>query len=262
MPTIGHLLRLKGTAAAAILLASVLPAHAQEDDAKVILKAMSDYLSKQQAFSFDYQSAVEVVTTDFEKLQFVSSGTAVVNRPDKARISRRGGFVDLDLSYDGKQLVVDGKNLNVFAKVEAKGTLDQLFDLINSTNVGAPGADLFGTNAYALLTEDLQESKHISSAVVNGVDCEYLTFRTDDVDWQIWIASGDKPVPLRYVVTTKYVSQAPQYTLEVSNFKTGTDAAKASFTIEIPKDAKEVSDISEIEGVDELPVPGLLEGHK
>jgi len=251
----------RGVAAMAILVASVLPAHA-EDDAKAILKSMSDYLAKQQAFSFDYESVIEVVTTDFEKLQFVSSGTAVVNRPDKARVSRRGGLFNLDLSYDGKRLVVHGKNLDAYAEVDVKGTLDDLFDHINSTDVGAPGADLFGSNAYGLLTEDVDEAKHISSAVVGGVDCEYLTFRTEEVDWQIWIATGDKPIPLRYVVTTKHVSQAPQYTLEISNFKAGADATKTSFAIEIPKDAKEVADLSEIEGIEEIPLPGSAEEQK
>lgn len=260
MPSVAS--RVKGiTAAAAIMLASITSAHA-EDDARTILKSMSDYLAKQEAFSFDYQSAVEVVTTDFEKLQFVSSGTAVVNRPDKARVTRRGGVFNLDLSYDGKKLIVNGKNLNAYAEVDFKGTLDDLFDHINSTDIGAPGADLFGSNSYALLTEDVEDAKHISAAVVNGVDCEYLTFRTPDVDWQIWIATGDKPIPLRYVVTTKHVSQAPQYTLEVSNFKTGTEAVKTSFAIDIPKDAKEVADISEIEGVEEIPVPGDAEEQK
>lgn len=254
--------RVKGTAAAtAILLASITSAHA-EDDAKVILKSMSDYLAKQEAFSFDYQSVIEVVTTDFEKLQFVSSGNAVVNRPDKARVTRRGGVFNLDLSYDGKKLIVHGKNLDAYAEVDVKGTLDDLFDQINSTDVGAPGADLFGSNAYALLTEDVEDAKHISSAVVNGIDCEYLTFRTEEVDWQIWIATGDKPVPLRYVVTTKHVAQAPQYTLEISNFKAGTEAVKTSFAIEIPKDAKEVADLSEIEGVEEIPLPDGVEAKK
>lgn len=228
------------------------PAHA--DDAKEILKAMSDYLAAQKAISFDYQSTVEVVTPDFEKLQFVSSGTAVINRPDKARITRKGGFADLDIGFDGKALTIHGKNLDAYAQVEAKGTLDNLFDQLAAGDVGAPGSDLFSADAYGVLTPDVTEAKHVSSAVVGGVESEYLTFRTPEIDFQIWVASGPNPIPLRYVVTTKHVAQAPQYTLEITNFKTGANAAKASFTIEIPKDAKQV-DLSEMEGVDEIPPP-------
>lgn len=243
--------------ACAMGLATAQPARA--DDAKALLKAMSDYLAAQQALSFDYQSSVEVVTPSFEKLQFVSSGTATINRPDKLRVTRKGGFADLDVSYDGKALTVHGKNLDAYAKIEAKGTLDDLFNQLTEAEIGAPGSDLFSSKAYDLLMQDVTEAKHVASAVVNGVECEYLTFRTPDVDWQIWVEVGANPVPRRYVVTTKHVAQAPQYTLEISNFKTGAEAAKASFSIEIPGDAKEV-DLSQMEGIDELPTPADATG--
>ena len=238
--------------AAAIGLAASQPARA--DDAKALLKAMSDYLAAQQSMSFDYQSSVEVVTPSFEKLQFVSSGTATINRPDKLRVTRKGGFADLDVSFDGKALTVHGKNLDAYAQIEAKGKLDDLFDQLAEAEIGAPGSDLFTSNAYETLMQDVTEAKHVASAVVGGVDCEYLAFRTPEVDWQIWVESGANPIPRKYVVTTKHVGQAPQYTLEISNFKTGADAARTTFNIEIPKDAKEV-DLSQMQGIDELPTP-------
>jgi hypothetical protein len=229
-----------------------LPTGALADDSKQILKAMSDYLASQKSMSFDYQSSIEAVTPDFEKLQFVSSGTAVINRPDKLRVTRRGGFADLDISFDGSTFVVHGKNMDAYALVDAKGSLDDLFNDMANEGVMAPGTDLFSTDTYDLLLQDVTESKHIASAVVNGIDCEYLTFRTPDIDWQIWIESGAKPVPLKYVITTKHVAQAPQYTLEITNFRTGADVAITSFKIEPPADAKEL-DLSQMEMIDELP---------
>jgi len=67
------------------------------DGSKALLKAMSDYMAAQKTFSFDYVSSVEAVTPAFEKLQFVSSGTATISRPDKIRVTRVGGFADLDV---------------------------------------------------------------------------------------------------------------------------------------------------------------------
>lgn len=253
MPHISRRYSVIGWSAATVAcLALSGPAYA--DDSKMLLKAMSDYLASQQQISFDYQSSVEVVTPEFEKLQFVSSGTAVINRPDKARITRKGGIADIDISLDGKALTVHGKRLDAYAKIDVKGTLDDVFNELNAEGVGLPGSDLFVSDAYGLLTVDSVESKHVAGAVVGGVECEYLTFRTPEVDWQIWIESGARPIPLRYVVTTKHVAQAPQYTLQISNFKTGAEAAKPGFTIEIPKDAKPV-DLSDIEHMDELPQP-------
>ena len=42
-----------------------------------------------------------------------------------------------------------------------------------------------------------------------------------DVDWQIWIAQGDKPYPCRYVITTLSYPQEPQYTLDITDWKSG-----------------------------------------
>src|SRR5688572_11756600 len=64
------------TAAARVPGAGTPEAHA-----KSRLKAMSDYMAQQQAFSFDYGTNLEVVTSENQKLSLASSGTMTVNRP-------------------------------------------------------------------------------------------------------------------------------------------------------------------------------------
>ena len=49
---------------------------------------MSDYLAAQTAISFDHNSTLEVVTNDEQKLALASSGTVLLNRPDKIRTER------------------------------------------------------------------------------------------------------------------------------------------------------------------------------
>lgn len=241
------------TAAFVIGLGPVTSARA-DDDAKTLLKAMSDYMAQQKEFSFAYESTIEAVTPDFQKLQFVSSGKANVSRPDKIHVTRTGGFADLDVTFDGKVLTIYGKNLDAYAQVEAKGSLDELRDRLADAGVEAPGGDLLGSNIYDTLIADVTDAKHIASAFVDGVECEYLAFRTPDTDWQIWIQTGDKPIPRRYVITSKHVVQAPQYTFELRDFKSGAEAGTASFTFDKPASAKQV-DLSALELVDELPAP-------
>jgi len=249
---IGRLGRLVACGSLGICL--MLPTAAAADDARDILKAMSDYLAAQKSMSFSYQSSLEAVTPDFEKLQFVSSGTANLTRPDKLRVTRTGGFADVELTFDGTTLMIHGKNLGAYASIDAKGSVDELFERLTDAGVEAPGADLLAANVFDLLMTDVIDAKHISSAYVGGVECAYLTFRTPEIDWQIWIEAGDKPIPRRYVITSKHVGQAPQYTLEISDFKSGADAAKVSYKIDIPKSAKKV-DLAELQSLDELPEP-------
>lgn len=257
MSSTSHLSRLKRILSYSAVVASlVLPNHAWADDAKDLLKAMSDFLVAQKTISFNYQSSLEAVTPDFEKLQFVSSGTANITRPDKLRVTRTGGFADIDVSFDGSTLTVHGKNLDAYAKIDGKGSLDELIDRLADAGVEAPGADLLSAHVYDILMTDVTEAKHISGAFVDGVECEYLAFRTPELDWQIWIQTGPQPIPRRYVITSKHVVQAPQYTLEISDFKSGADFAATSYNIKIPANAKTV-DLSELQSIDELPAPAV-----
>ena len=62
---------------AAVLVAAIaaLPVRAQSqgDDAKSILKAMSDYLSSQKNIELTFDSDIEIITPQLEKIQFTNS---------------------------------------------------------------------------------------------------------------------------------------------------------------------------------------------
>src|SRR5271166_3584568 len=136
-------------AVAAAAMASMSVARADEAQAKSLLKAMSDYLAAQKAISFDYDSNLEVVTTQNQKLGLASSGTLTLNRPDKIRATRTGGFADVALGFDGKTLTLLGKNLNIYAQADAPGTIDHLVDeLRNKYHRPVPAADLLMSNPY------------------------------------------------------------------------------------------------------------------
>src|SRR4029450_54501 len=71
-------------------------------NAKRLFKASSDYMAAQKAFSFDYDSYLEVVTKENQKVGLASTGTMTVNRPDKIRATRMGGFANVEFVFDGK----------------------------------------------------------------------------------------------------------------------------------------------------------------
>src|SRR5262245_9174553 len=88
--------------AVAVLSAALAGSTAQaapgdDADAKAILKKMTDYIAAQNTISVTYDSDVEAVTTDLEKVQFASSGQVLLNRPDKLRASRFGGYSDVEM---------------------------------------------------------------------------------------------------------------------------------------------------------------------
>ena len=223
-------------------------------EAKRLLKAMSDYLDAQQAISFDYDAALEVVTTDQQKLALASSGTVTLNRPDKIRAARAGGFVELETVFDGKTLTLLGKNANKYTQLESAGTIDQLIDeLRDKYDRPLPAADLLTSGSYATLMEDVYDLKDLGSGVINGTECDFLAFRKDEVDLQIWITQGPEPRPCRYVLTSRLVEDGPQYSVEFSNWNAGDKAAKDDFAFLNPTNAEKI-DLKELqEKTSELP---------
>jgi hypothetical protein len=221
-------------------------------NAKSRLKAMSDYVAAQQAFSFAYDTYLEVVTTDNQKLGLASSGTIAVNRPDKLRATRTGGFADVEFLFDGKTLTMLGKNANAYGQAPAVGTIDQLLDTLRQKyNRPIPGGDLLMSNIHDQLMPEVTNAKDLGSGVIDGVECDHLAFRTKDVDWQIWVAQGERPYPCRYVITSTQVSKAPGYSIDVRNWKT-EPAPPASFAFKAPANAKKVNP-GELKDFDELP---------
>ncbi|MEK1891661.1 MAG: DUF2092 domain-containing protein [Phyllobacterium sp.] len=223
-------------------------------EAKRLLKAMSDYQAAQKAISFDYNAALEVVTNDSQKLALASSGAVTLNRPDKIRATRQGGFVEVETLFDGKTLTLLGKNANKYTQVEVPGTIEHLIDeLKNKYDRPLPAADLLMSNSYDELMQDVYDSKDLGSGVINGAECDFLAFRKDEVDLQIWIAQGEKPYPCKYVVTSRQVADGPQYGVEISNWKTGDEVAKDDFALHNTSNAEKIDLKALQDNMSELP---------
>ena len=236
-----------------VMLGTSMAVSADEADAKRLLKSMSDYMAAQKALSFDYDATLEVVTKEDQKLALASSGSVSLNRPDKIRVMRSGGFADVEMSFDGKTLTLLGKNLNLYAQTAVPGTVDNLVDELRvKHNRPLPAADLLVSNAYDALMLDVLDVKDLGSGVVGGVECDYLAFRAGDVDWQIWIAQGEHPYPCRYVITSTFIAGGPQYTIQTRNWKTGKQVAATDFSFRNTTNARKV-ELENLAGTDELP---------
>jgi hypothetical protein len=227
------------------------PAAADEGQARALFRAMSDYLAAQTAIAFDYDSTLDIVTTEGERIGLASSGSVALARPDRLHATRTGGFVDAEMNFDGTTLTLYGRHAGAFTEIEAPGSVDALIDTLReSWGMPLPAADLLGSDVDGHLMANVTEAKDLGSGVIRGVECDHLAFRADEVDWQIWIAQGDAPYPCRLTVTTPSVTGWPQYSIDVRDWKTGADAAH-DFTITVAAGATRVEP-GALEGLDEV----------
>ena len=108
-------------------------------------------------------------------------------------------------------------------------------------------------------TRDLRWTKGMHIVGDRRAECEHLAFRGQDTDWQIWVEVGDRPIPRKYVITSKGIAAAPQYTLVIRDWKTDEPNANA-FVFAPPKDAKKI-EAAALPHIDEVP-PAEVKGAK
>jgi len=228
----------------------------RSQNAKALLKSMSDYLAAQKVITLNYESVFEVVTDQKQKLQVATSGTVEMSRPDKIRTTRKSGFSDTEMVFDGKTVSILGKGQNAYVQADVPGTIDNLIDQLRDRfHRQLPGADLLQADVYDTLMADVTDIKDLGSGVINGQECDHLAFRAKETDWQIWIAQGKNPYPCRYVITSKGVDQAPQFTLEIRDWKAGGSPAASDFTFTPPAGAKKLDakDLETLKETSDLP---------
>jgi hypothetical protein len=230
-----------------LILISVLPMRSYggspdvDPKADQTLRKMSDYMAQLQQFKIQTENALEIVLTSGQKIQYNNQVEIAIKRPNKLRADRKGEVYDQKFFYDGKTITQYSKGGNVYATIEAPPTLDGALDFAMETlHIEAPGADLVYSNAYNILMENVVSGFYVGMAIVDGVNCHHLAYRNDDVDWQIWIEDGDKPLPKKFVITTKWLTGAPQYTISVKSWDLSPKLKDDVFTFVPPKDAKKI----------------------
>ncbi len=251
------LMGFKWEAAMAVPLVVVLSASsgvsADEADAKRLLKSMSDFMASQNRISVNIDTSLEVVTVDNQKLELASSGALVLERPNRLHATRVGGFSNVEMFFDGRTMTFLDKTDNAYAQVAAPGVIDELLEQLPlKYDILLPASDLLMTNSYDMLMSEVVDVKDMGTGVVGGVTCDHLAFRTKEVDWQIWIAAGDKPFPCRFSITSTQVKESPEYTVQFWDWKSGSDVAKVDFGFKNTNKATKV-ELGKIKYADQLP---------
>lgn len=237
---------LSGIVAALLNCQPVTVASAQDTidpDAASVLEAMSKYLGSLESFSADFEVDTDFIDPSGQKLKFISSGNLLVERPGRLHITRTGSIADVDFILDGAFLTIYGGGINSYVQLPAT-TIDEAIDTVR-TEIGfdAPGADLLSETPLDPDLTDLVSGVHVGMTDIGGVAVHHLAFRGDQIDWQLWVQDGDRPLPVKYVITSKWMTGAPEYSLQLSNWETAPSIDPAAFTFTPPADAKKLSGI-------------------
>jgi hypothetical protein len=205
-----------------------------------LLRAMSDYLSAQEAFSFHFETSFEILDRG-QKLQFAGAGDVAIRRPDGMVLDYRDDLSVRRVWYDGAQLTLFDPVAGMYASAEAPSNLDEALDYFEELyGLVMPLTDLIGEDAYGLIASRAQRATYVGLFDVGGEACHHLAFVGESADLQLWIRDRDGPVPCKLVVDYKEEPGWPGYIAVLSDWEFGRRFSASHFVPEIPDGARKI----------------------
>ncbi|WP_217424833.1 DUF2092 domain-containing protein [Pandoraea aquatica] len=220
--------------------APVAPANGVDPDAVQMLHTMGSYLQSLQRFRVFTELTGERVLADGQKLQHSARATLEVDRPNRLRAVMKSARTEREIIYDGRTATLFSPQQKYYASVPFQGTVGKLVEALRERyGVELPLADLFSWG-----TPEAQHQK-FDSAMFAGQDyvgndlCDHYAFRQSGIDWQIWIASGDKPLPRKVVVTRTDDDARPQ-SISILSWQPGFSIQPSTFEFRPPAGTKKI----------------------
>jgi len=217
--------------------------EANTAEAKALLEQSASFLAAQQKFSFEAQTGFDVLQLNGQQLAFFESKKALVRRPDRVRVETNEADGDEHtISFDGKQISIDLPGENAYVAVEKAGTIDEVITyFVDNLDIPIPLNDLLSSNFYDAAQAKIVSGFYVDEVTMGKQLCHHLAFRLTDIDLQIWIEDGDRPLPCNLVITYKKAAGQPQFWARFSDWNLSPRAQDKQFEFRPPKGAERLS---------------------
>jgi hypothetical protein len=216
------------------------PAEELEEEAMGALLKTAELLGSAQRLSFTADVEFDVRQDSGQLLEFGARRRATLRRPDRARVEveRRDGNRGM-LLFDGQQVVLFDEDERVYASAEHPGSIDAMLDFtLDQLETPVPLADMLYTSLPDLMRERMKSGYLVGEETVDGIACDHLAFRTDDIDAQLWVARGDQPLPRRIVLSYKNAEGQPQFRADFVEWSLEPETPDSLFEFKPPEGAE------------------------
>lgn len=236
----------------ALLLLMLPAAYGQSSstapDAKAILMRMAEHMAGLQRFSFDVRASYDTVQPSKQKLEFNETRRYVIARPDRVRVDvEESDGTRQTLVFDGKDITVVTPGRNVYAQVAKPGTIDDaIVFFVRDLGMRLPFAMLLLNTAPQEFARRTQSVELIEKTQVLGTPSFHLAGRTATVDYQIWVADGDKPLPQRLVLTYRESPGQPQFRAQFLDWNTNPQLTDTTFVVNPPAGAQRIPFLAQV----------------
>ncbi len=196
-----------------------------------VLERMGAYLRTINTFGVRASDTIDEVLETGQKIQLSSDIQLQVKRPNFLRANiETDRAASRQLFYNGKTFTLFSPSKKFYATVPAKPTIGEVLTNIEAKyGIAFPLADLYRWGNDPDDIAAIKAARFVGASKIDGQLTNHYAFRQEGIDWQIWIAQGDAPLPVKYVITTTDEPEQPQYTVNLK-WDTGSNPDDAMFT--------------------------------
>jgi len=230
------------TPPAAATAAAAPPAVKPVDPAAVqALKDMGAYLLTLKRYQVSADVTGELVLADGQKLQHSASAKLDVVRPNKVRVLMKTASSQRQLTYDGKTIALYTPAQKVYGALEFDGTVGALIDLLETKyGMQIPLDDLFRFGTPEASFDTIESAMYAGQELIGKDLCNHYAFRQGNLDWQIWISSGSRPLPRKLVITNRADDARPE-SVHLIDWNLKPAFTDAVFKFTPPKEATKIA---------------------
>jgi hypothetical protein len=196
------------------------------------LTNMGAHLLTLKRFRVSTEVSGERVLADGQKLQHSARADLDVVRPAKLRVQMRSARAERELIFDGKKVTLYTPAQKYYSTVDFAGTIGELINVLEDKyGVELPLEDLFLWGTPEAPVDKIESAMNAGQDFIGKDLCDHYAFRQGQLDWQIWITTGDKPLPRKVVISNRGDDARPQSVSVITwNLKPGFADAVFRFT--------------------------------
>jgi hypothetical protein len=260
-------IRTCGLALLGLFLASCLAANAgaqqtataTESDPMKVMQQTCDYLKSLQQFSFRAEVADDQVHQAGKKLQYGIDMETFVRRPDRLRVNAEGDLVNKQFFFDGKTITLYDKTDKVYGTMDVPNDIEGALDKAHKDfRLRVALTDLASPSLLDHISKKVEHSLYAGLHKVRGIPCHHLAFDGADVQLQVWVDAGEKPLMRKVVFTHKKLEGSPQWIAYLSDWNVSPVLEDSLFNFAAPSGVKKIRFVP----VQKDATPGKREGGK
>ncbi|MEH6593837.1 MAG: DUF2092 domain-containing protein [Halioglobus sp.] len=228
-----------------VLIATLLACNAviaqgdnvrRDEKALDILQSMSAHTAKLDKLVIEGTSFTDARLPAGLMVSNPTEIKVTIDRPGSMHISNFDGHEKKEIYFHEGRLTVFSSGSNFYGQAEIPEEIEAAAEYaLEELDIEAPMMDLLYRDVPTQLMSSDDEIVYLTDkSRIDGMDCHHIAIRGSEIDLQLWVAEGDRPVLRKIMMTSKWEGGAPRY-VAIMRWDTAPRVTEEMFIFKAPE---------------------------